>query len=108
MKIEALTERYQTRRKTALNRVLVEPEKFATRRREHFGKCGVRGTAASAPHSRLLATTLIVALGRRIRRPAPISAGIAIAIASRPRGCRFSPLSWRAGRCGQRRGGSSS
>jgi hypothetical protein len=25
MKIEALTERYQTRRKTALNRVLVEP-----------------------------------------------------------------------------------
>ena len=72
MKIEALTERYQTRRKTALNRVLVEPEKFATRRREHFRKSGVRGTAASAPHSRLLATTLIVALGRRIRRPAPI------------------------------------
>ena len=69
MKIEALTERY---RKTALNRVLVEPEKFATRRREHFRKSGVRGTAASAPHSRLLATTLIVALGRRIRRPAPI------------------------------------
>ena len=29
MKIEALTEHYQTRRKTALNRVLVEPEKFA-------------------------------------------------------------------------------
>jgi hypothetical protein len=29
MRIEALTERYQTRRKTALNRVLVEPEKFA-------------------------------------------------------------------------------
>ena len=29
MKIEALTERYQTRRKTALNRVLVEPEKMA-------------------------------------------------------------------------------
>ena len=29
MKIEALTERYQTRRKTALIRVLVEPEKFA-------------------------------------------------------------------------------
>ena len=72
MKIEALTERYQTRRKTALNRVLVEPEKFATRRREHFRKSGVRGAAASAPHSRLLATTLIVALGRRIRRPAPI------------------------------------
>jgi hypothetical protein len=38
MKIEALTERYQTRRKTALNRVLVEPEKFATRRREHIWK----------------------------------------------------------------------
>jgi hypothetical protein len=29
MKIEALTEHYQTRRKTALNRVPVEPEKFA-------------------------------------------------------------------------------
>ena len=29
IEIEALTERYQTRRKTALNRVLVEPEKFA-------------------------------------------------------------------------------
>jgi hypothetical protein len=29
MKIEALTEHYQTRRKTALNRVQVEPEKFA-------------------------------------------------------------------------------
>jgi hypothetical protein len=32
MKIEALTEHYQTRRKTALNRVPVEPEKFARRR----------------------------------------------------------------------------
>jgi hypothetical protein len=29
MKIEALTEHHQTRRKTALNRVPVEPEKFA-------------------------------------------------------------------------------
>ena len=29
MKIEALTEHYQTRRKTALSRVPVEPEKFA-------------------------------------------------------------------------------